>query len=610
MWKDNKKEIMIVVILAICSTISLFADVVSTGNLSMALNGTGIAQLVALCLLVYAYHRCLFVKKELWKEISIREKIIYSILAVLFSICMIIGKAQWAHEDLKYPLLAVVLFVGYVPFFLMVLLYIGKLIDSTTQKNTCGKAGKVTEFIFEKHGVLAPMLCVLICRIPYWIAFFPCSMTWDGGAQISSFWGIEPFNNHHPPLLSFLYGAIAWYSNEWGIANAGMFLIVLLQSLLTAYAVAQVCRLMKRMAVPYWIRWCTLLYFSLFTVWNIFDCTVIKDSLYYPITMLFTVKVVEYLLEKEKFFEKKSNMILYILYAVLMTQVRNNGIFVVLFVTPFLFVITPKRRKINYGLITVVALFITFALDNVLYPSLGVVKIEDRVDTYCILFQQTAKYAKEHPEDVTAEERELLDTLFVYDDLGAAYEPRLADWVKNCLRIQEGSDEDPTGHVFATLKNDYLQVWFAQFLRHPWTYIEGFFECSYSYYFPEERVYTEGLGFYEYCGVTFTPSMSQAHQLEQLTPARFLLEQVSKLEFVPGIGMLYRCGFYTWLVLFAVGYLFMKKRYHSLIVTIPAVVNILVCMISPVNACIRYVLPTMCMVPILLAVIYAKELDA
>lgn len=610
MWKDYKKEIMIVVILAICSTISLFADVVSTGNLSMALNGTGIAQLASLCLLGYAYQRYLFVKKELWIDISIREKIIYSILAVLFSVCMIIGKAQLAHEDLKYPLLAVVLFVGYVPFFLMVLLYIGKLIDSTTQKNTCGKAGKVTEFIFEKHGVLAPMLCVLICRIPYWIAFFPCSMTWDGGAQISSFWGIEPFNNHHPPLLSFLYGAIAWYSNEWGIANAGMFLIVLLQSLLTAYAVAQVCRLMKRMAVPYWIRWCTLLYFSLFTVWNIFDCTVIKDSLYYPITMLFTVKVVEYLLEKEKFFEKKSNMILYILYAVLMTQVRNNGIFVVLFVAPFLFVITPKRRKINYGLITVVALFITFALDNVLYPSLGVVKIEDRVDTYCILFQQTAKYAKEHPEDVTAEERELLDTLFVYDDLGAAYEPRLADWVKNCLRIQEGSDEDPTGHVFATLKNDYLQVWFAQFLRHPWTYIEGFFECSYSYYFPEERVYTEGLGFYEYCGVTFTSSMSQAHQLEQLAPARFLLEQVSKLEFVPGIGMLYRCGFYTWLVLFAVGYLFMKKRYHSLIVTIPAVVNILVCMISPVNACIRYVLPTMCMVPILLAVMYAKELDA
>ena len=599
---------MIIVLLSICSTIALFADVSSTGNLSMALNGTGIAQLMAFCILLYVYEKYLFATEGLWAVSILRERSTYSILALFFSLCMIIGKAQWAHEDLKYPLLAIVLLIGYVPLFLVVLLFLGKTIDRTLSKDILEKKGKMTDFIFEKHDILAPMFCVLLCRIPYWIAFFPCSMTWDGGAQISSFWGIEPFNNHHPPLLSFFYGAVAWYSNQWGMANAGMFLLVLLQTLLTAYAVAQVCKLMKQMVVPYWIRWCTLLYFSLFTVWNIFDCTIIKDSLYYPVTMLFTVKVVELLLEKEKFFEKKRNLFFYILYAVLMTQIRNNGIFVLLFVTPFLLLAIPGKKKVNYGVITVIALVITFALNNVLYPSLGVVQLEDKVDTYCILYQQTAKYAKEHPEDVTEEEREVLDTLFVYDDLGAAYEPRLADWVKNCLRIQEGSEEDPTGHVFATLKNDYLKVWFAQFLRHPWTYIEGFFECSYNYYFPEERVYIEGSGFYEYCDVTFTPSMSEAHQLEQLAPARFLLEQISKLEFVPGIGLLYRCGFYTWLVLFAVGYLFVKKRHHSLIVTIPAIVNILVCMISPVNACIRYVLPTMCMIPILLAVMYTKEI--
>lgn len=603
------KQKTVTLVATICSTVALFADVSSTGNLSRALNGTGIAQFIVFCALLYAYDRFLFGKKEMIEKVHSRERTLYAVLAVIFSLCMVIGKAQWAHEDLKYPFLAVVLFVGYVPLFWMILMYIGKMTDAVLQKKTVRTTGKVTDFVFEKHSILAPMMCVLLCRIPYWIAFFPCSMTWDGGAQISSYYGIEPFNDHHPPLLSFLYGGIAWNGSKWGVSNAAMFLIVFMQSLLTAYAVANVCRLMKKMFAPYWIRWVTLLYFALFTVWNIFDCTVIKDTLYYPLTMLFTVKLIEMLLEKERFFEKKANLLAYVIYAVGMAQVRNNGIFVLLFVTPFLLVVLPKKKKINCAVMTLFAVLVIYGLNHVIYPGLGVVKLEDKVDTYCIFYQQTAKYAKEHPDDVTEQEREVLDTLFEYDKLGESYEPRLADWVKNCLRIQEGSEKDPTGHVFATLKNDYLKVWFAQFLRHPWTYIEGFLECSYTYYFPEERVYTEGLGFYEDCRITFTPSMSAAAQSQNMAPIRFLLEQISKLEFVPGIGMLYRCGFYTWLVMFAVIWLCIQKRYRSLIAVVPAIVNILVCMISPVNACIRYVLPTMCMIPILLAVMYTREID-
>ena len=194
--------------------------------------------------------------------------------------------------------------------------------------------------------------------------------------------------------------------------------------------------------------------------------------------------------------------------------------------------------------------------------------------------------------------------MFDYDELPNVYEPHLADWVKNCLREQEGSATNPTGSHFAELKKDYLKVWFAQFLRHPLTYIDAFFECSYGYYYPEVGTYKEGLGFYEEERYMFTASMSDAKQIEQLAPVRFLLEQLSKLEYVPGIGMLYRAGFYAWCVIFAVVYFVVQKKYKALIVAIPAMVNILVCMISPVNTCIRYAMPTMCMVPIILAVMW------
>ncbi len=105
----------------------------------------------------------------------------------------------------------------------------------------------------------------------------------------------------------------------------------------------------------------------------------------------------------------------------------------------------------------------------------------------------------------------------------------------------------------------------------------------------------------------FTEGMHPARQITALAPFRFLLEQVSKFEYLPGIGLLYRCGFYTWCVAFAAGWLLIRKRYRAAAASLPAVVNILVCLISPVNTCIRYALPAMCMVPLLSALLFKKE---
>ena len=597
-------NIVSIIILAICSTVAVFADVESTGNLSMALNGAGVTQLIVCVALAYLYFQQLKNSNSIWNRQSTREKIGYAMVAVIFAICMIIGKEQTAHIDLKFAIFAVVMFLGYVPAFYLLVSFFGDWFGKRAEQSILSEPNSLTEWLFEKHTVLGVMVVIFVCRLPYLLAFFPCSMSWDGGAQISNFYGLEIFTNHHPPFVSFFYGAIAWYSQKWGIANLGMFLIPFMQTALTCFAVAQVCVVLKKMKSPYWMRWGVVAYFALFTVWSIFDVTVIKDSLYYPFTMLFAVQVIYCLFFQEEFFGKKRNIVLLVLYAVLMTQIRNNGIFVVLFTLPFVFLVMSNKKKVFMGGAIVVMLGITMLLNNVVYPAMGVISLESKVDTYCILFQQTAKYAIEHPEDVTDEERAVLDTLFDYDELPNVYEPHLADWVKNCLREQEGSATNPTGSHFAALKKDYLKVWFAQFLRHPLTYIDAFFECSYGYYYPEVGTYKEGLGFYEEERYMFTASMSDAKQIEQLASARFLLEQLSKLEYVPGIGMLYRAGFYAWCVIFAVVYFVVQKKYKALIVAIPAMVNILVCMISPVNTCIRYAMPTMCMVPIILAVMW------
>lgn len=590
---------------AMLTTVALFADVESTGNLSMALNGDGIPQLLAFVTMLMVYRKWI-VDKVLLQRTSRRDKNCGAVTALMFTAFMIIGKAQIAEPDLKYGLFAVLLFLGYMPLFYLVTVFLMHTIDMHMKTQAGAESGGVTEWLFEKHVTAGVMLVVILCRLPYLLAFYPCSMSWDGGAQICCFFGTEPFTDHHPPLISYLYGAIAWYSQEWGIPNIGMFVIPVMQTLLSAFAVAQVCVLYKRLRTPYWVRWGSLAYYAAFTVWCIFDCTVIKDTLYYPLTLLFALQLITCVADRESFWRKKSNLVWMIIYAVLMMQTRNNGVFVVLFAVPFaVFFVKGKRALLIAG--ACVMLLVNIALNNMLYPALGVTRLDTKEDTYCILFQQTAKYGQDYPEDVTEEERAILNTIFDYDEMVKVYNPQLADWVKNCLKLSEYHSADHTNKEFSAVKKDYFKVWFAQFRRHPMSYVRTFLECSYGYYYPEAKPYKEGTGFYESERNMLTSGMHAYRQIKQLQPARFLLQQMSKAEYLPGIGLLYRCGFYTWCVVFAGMYLIAKRRYALLVAVLVPAVNILVCLISPVNTCIRYAMPTMCMVPVLFGMLWSEE---
>ena len=603
--KNITKE-LIAVLLAVLSVVALFADTESTGNLSMALNGDGIAQSIFFVCLILLYRKVIKEKKY-WEGMELREIIAYLVLSAMFSASMIIGRAQTAEPYLKYGYIAAVMFAGYLClFFVLIRVVCDRLKDMQTQsdKDACGK---ITKWLFEEHVILGVMAVIFVCRLPYLIAFYPCSMTWDGGAQISSFYGIEPFTDHHPPLLSFLYGNIAMYSQEWGIPNIGMFLIPLMNTTLSAYTAAKIMELFKHMRVPYWVRWSSIIYYAVFTVWCIFDVTVIKDSLYWQFAVLFTIQMIYLLFWRDDLSRTATDMLKLALYAILMTQTRNNGIFVLIFTLPTAFIIINRKKKPAFAATVVMTSLVVFIINNIVWQGLGVTKIEVKEDTYCIMFQQTAKYGQDHPDDVTDEERQFLNTLFDYDELVEVYNPNLADWVKNCLKICEANSPDHTNKEFAAVRDEYFKVWFAQFKRHPLSYINTFFECSYGYYYPEVKPYKEGNGFYEMDRNMFTESMHDARQIESLASARFILSQVSKIEYMPGVGLLYRCGFYTWCVAFTVMVLLVRKRYREAVIALPAVVNILVCLISPVNTCIRYCMPTMCFVPVLIAVICSKE---
>ena len=52
---------------------------------------------------------------------------------------------------------------------------------------------------------------------------------------------------------------------------------------------------------------------------------------------------------------------------------------------------------------------------------------------------------------------------------------------------------------------------------------------------------------------------------------------------IPGIGLLYSIGIYTWVLMLMLAYLIRIRHFQSIIAYMPAILTLLICLDSPVN---------------------------
>ena len=69
---------------------------------------------------------------------------------------------------------------------------------------------------------------------------------------------------------------------------------------------------------------------------------------------------------------------------------------------------------------------------------------------------------------------------------------------------------------------------------------------------------------------------------------------------LPGIKLLATSGFYSWLVLACAAFLLAKRKYLAMLPLIPGMINIFMCVASPMSASIRYELQVAVTMPLLL----------
>lgn len=211
-------------------------------------------------------------------------------------------------------------------------------------------------------------------------------------------------------------------------------------------------------------------------------------------------------------------------------------------------------------------------------------------------FQQTARYLKEYPDDVTEQEKLAINDLLQYSKLAEAYNPNLSDSVKGTIHSQSNID------ITA-----YFRAWGTMLLRHPDSYVQATMNGVYGYFYPDSISKSRGTGLKFYIqskNIQGSPNTGEydIYYVNGNRVRSFVVFYANELwRQIPILGLCYNTGIYTWILMICIALLIKYRKYYAILGSLPSILTILFCIVSPVNGYVRYMLPAMALTPLMIA---------
>lgn len=455
-------------------------------------------------------------------------------------------------------------------------------------------------FLFEKHTFLGPFLFFFLFGLPWVIAFFPGTLQYDAWFQLRMTIGDYEKIGHHPILTTELMGACLYLGRRLFHSDAvGIFLYTGPQFAVQCLVFSYACHCARKWKIPVCINWAMLLFWGgIFPFFPMWGYTMVKDSLYYIFLVLMTFSLSDLFHDgSRKLFSP--SMVLFLVGSMGVTLTRSEGRYVMA-VTLFACLFACRKYWKNLlGGIAACCLAVTLEYGYMQYNAIPTVSTGEMLSVPLL---QTARYLQDHPDDVTEEEFQILEGMFTVD-IGTVtdnYNPIVSDSVKNMF-LKHPSKEELAA---------YFKVWLHQLSRHPDTYVQAFLHHVYGYFYPNVHAFQDYIAhFYllegEKCDIG---NLDIKFAITSNHMRKFLENALHLWETIPGAGMLLSPGLYVYILLGECVYLVAKKR-KEFVLMVPGLCVVLFCILSPVNAYMRYILPLMAIMPLTLACCWTEFWD-
>ena len=464
------------------------------------------------------------------------------------------------------------------------------LLDERTEGTV---SGKISVTVFENRSFIFPFLIIIVCWLPYLIAFYPGFVPSDGLKQLNNFFGSGNFTNNHPAFSTMLMGWAMTLGQKSGSDNLGLFLFTGPQALINAAVMAACFPLFKELKTPLRLRILALADFALLPVWPNYAYSLLKDSLYMAMTLLFVIFLIRIIRDAGNFCSRPGRLILMAAALCLMMLVRHEGQYVAALIFLSLFAVSSVRNHWKRLLpVLLVPLIVVNVFNRAVLPRLGIDDPPAR-EALTMPFRQTSAVVLNDEKSLSEEQSAVLHELFTYERIPDMYSVDNADYLKGLF--------DPWAPREAVLR--YLKVWAELGLSHPWTYLNVFLCSNSHYYDPFLAPYREIYGWFGIEQQSYVnKGLFDLSYNDRSAALRSALTNLADgLPRLPLTSIFYSLGANAWVMLFCLFYLLRRKIHGNITPLLPALITFLMLQNSAINGFFRYMLPLLITLPLIAA---------
>ena len=463
-----------------------------------------------------------------------------------------------------------------------------------------------------KH-LLVRAVIIFVAWLPYFSIFYPGTSNEDTTIQLMEYFEIPSYiqtmssvqgddifiTNHHPYILTELFG----HFTEWGLNHGdiqkGVALYVLIQMIMLSLIFSIVVCYVQYVGATKKRTRIVLAFFALLPIFPMYATCMIKDTPYAAFCLLMLIMMWEVeRTDGEVLSSWKFNLVM-ILDAFLMMLTKVYGEYVMAVV--FIFYVIKYRKKWFRVLISTLAPVLVFHILylNMFLPAMNVAP-GGMQEALSVPLQQTARYVVTYPDEVTSKEKKAIKAIIPYSKIEKLYEPELSDRLKRRFN-QEATDEE--------LKA-YFKVWWKMGLKHPLCYIDATLNNTYSYFDVSKKsslVYYQMNPYLENHDKKYPPeeySWLYIGNKEEKLDERYVVNQIILiLQKIPGINLFLSLGMLPFIVCcMLILNISRGNRRYNMALLIP-VLTVAICLLSPDNGNSRYVEPIFYALPPLMVLL-------
>ena len=260
---------------------------------------------------------------------------------------------------------------------------------------------------------------LLLCWLPYYLSFFPGSMSHDSTMQLEQALGTMPLSDAHPVMHTALIALCVRIAALLGAPSACVALYSSLQMLCLSAAFAFACFRLSRWGAPRWVVWVSCAFFAIPPVHPSLGMMMWKDVPHAAATLMLVVQWMDCARNPKAFFASFKRLAVLVVTFFFFGTFRHNGFYICLMALPFFLWCYRAHWKralaVCLAVTGLLALYRGPAL-NALNPGRG-----DVSEFLSIPSQHVARVVKFAHEELSEEDQRIIGEVLPYDDLAASY---------------------------------------------------------------------------------------------------------------------------------------------------------------------------------------------